>query len=114
MSDGTAFALEVIRTVLLITVILGTADRARVVGPDAALAVGATIAMCGLIALPLEGASMNPARTLGPALVTGDLGTAWIYVSGPALGAVLAAILTRLLHGPTREDPQAEEAAQGR
>lgn len=112
--DGTAVALETILTGLLVTVVLGTADRARIVGPDAALAVGATIALCGLIALPLEGASMNPARSLGPALVTGDLGTAWIYISGPALGAVLAAVLTRLLHGPTREDPLAEEAAQGR
>jgi aquaporin Z len=74
--DGTAFALEVVLTTLLVTVILGTADRARVVGPNAALAVGATIVLAGLIARPIEGASMNPARSLGPALVTGHLASA--------------------------------------
>ena len=68
------------------TVILGTADRYRVVGPDAALAVGGTIALCGLIALPIDGASMNPARSLGPAVVAGELGNVWIYVVGPAVG----------------------------
>ncbi len=110
---GTALVVEGILTMLLVTVILGTADRARVVGPDAALAVGATIALCGLIALPSEGASMNPARSLGPALVAGDLGHAWIYVLGPMVGALLAVVLTRLLHGPSEADASAEQAAQG-
>ena len=110
---GTAVVIEVVLTLLLVTVILGTADRARVVGPDAALAVGATIGLCGLIALPIEGASMNPARSLGPAVVAGDLANAWIYLIGPIVGALLAVALTRLLHGPTEADPQAEEAAQG-
>ena len=82
--DGTAVAIEAVLTWLLVVVILGTADRHRIVGPNAALAVGATIALCGLIALPIEGASMNPARSAGPALVTGDLGNLWIYVLGPA------------------------------
>lgn len=110
---ATAVAIEVVLTLLLVTVILGTADRARVVGPDAALAVGATIALCGLIALPIEGAAMNPARSLGPAIVAGDLGDAWIYVVGPVVGGLLAVLLTRLLHGPTGDDPRTEEAAQG-
>ena len=109
----TAVVIELVLTLLLVTVILGTADRARVVGPDAAIGVGATIALCGLIALPIEGASMNPARSLGPALVAGDLRDSWIYVLGPLIGALLAVVLTRLLHGPTRNDPEAEEAAQG-
>ena len=64
---ATAIVLEVILTWLLVTVILGTADRHRIVGPEAALAVGATIALCGLIAGPIEGASMNLARSLAPA-----------------------------------------------
>jgi aquaporin Z len=110
---GGAILLEVILTLLLVTVILGTADRFRVVGPNAALAVGATIALCGLIALPIEGASMNPARSLGPAIVAGKLADAWIYVLGPAIGALLAAGLTAFLHGPVDGDDKAEEAARG-
>lgn len=113
VADGTAVALEAVLTWLLVTVILGTADRYRVVGPDAALAVGATIALCGLIALPIDGASMNPARSFGPALVAGDLGNVWIYVVGPAIGALLAVLTTRVLHGSTAADPKAVDAAQG-
>jgi aquaporin Z len=99
---------------LLVTVIQGTADRHRIVGPDAAIAVGATIALCGLVALPIEGASMNPARSFAPALVAGDLGHLWIYLVGPIVGAALAVALTRFLHGPTETDAKAAEAAQGR
>ena len=109
----TAVVLEAILTLLLVTVILGTADRARVVGPNAALAVGATIGLCGLIALPLDGASMNPARSLGPALVTGRIEDVWVYVVGPFAGAVLAVLLTAFLHGHTERDPTSREAAQG-
>jgi aquaporin Z len=109
----TAVVLEAILTLLLVTVILGTADRARIVGPDAALAVGATIALCGLIALPLDGASMNPARSLGPALVTGRLEDLWVYIIGPFAGAALAVVLTAFLHGRTDRDPKSREAAQG-
>ena len=112
--DGTAVAIEAVLTWLLVVVILGTADRHRIVGPNAALAVGATIALCGLIALPIEGASMNPARSAGPALVSGDLGNLWIYVLGPVIGASLAVVLTRFLHGRAPEvDGTAEEAARG-
>jgi aquaporin Z len=113
VADGTAVALEVVLTWLLVTVVLGTADRYRVVGPDAALAVGATIALCGLIALPIDGASMNPARSFAPALVAGDLGNVWIYVVGPSIGALLAVLVTRILHGSKAADPTAADAAQG-
>jgi aquaporin Z len=108
-----ALVLEVILTLLLVSVILGTADRFRVVGPNAALAVGGTIALCGLIALPIEGASMNPARSLGPAIVSGEVGDVWVYVLGPGLGASLAVALTTFLHGPVAGDGKAEEAARG-
>jgi aquaporin Z len=113
VADGTAVALEAILTWLLVTVILGTADRYRVVGPDAALAVGGTIALCGLIALPIDGASMNPARSFGPALVASDFGNVWIYVVGPAIGALLAVLVTRVLHGSKAADPESADAAQG-
>jgi len=111
--DATALTIEAVLTLLLVAVILGTADRNRIVGPDAALAVGATIALAGLIALPIDGASMNPARSLGPALVAGDLQHVWIYVVGPLLGGLLAVPLTRFLHGRVDSDLSAEEAAQG-
>jgi aquaporin Z len=113
VAGSTALAIETVLTWFLVTVVLGTADRYRVVGPDAALAVGATIALCGLIALPIEGASMNPARSFGPALVAGDLSDYPIYLIGPALGAALAAVLTTFLHGTTTDDGKAEEAARG-
>ena len=113
VSAGTAVVLEAVLTLLLVTVILGTADRYRIVGHEAALAVGGTIALCGLIALPIDGASMNPARSLAPALVSGQSGSAWIYLVGPLIGAVMAVVLTTLLHGDTTTDPKAVEAARG-
>jgi MIP family channel proteins len=113
VDDEVALVIEAVLTLLLVSVVLGTADRYRVIGPEAALAVGATIATCGLIALPIEGASMNPVRSLAPAVVSGDLGDAWIYVVGPVAGAALAVILTRFLHGATDADADARGAAQG-
>ena len=113
VDPGNAVALEAILTLLLVSVILGTADRFRVVGPNAALAVGGTIALCGLIALPVEGASMNPARSLGPAIVAGQLADVWVYIAGPAIGAVVAVALTTFLHGAVEGDGKAEEAARG-
>ena len=108
-----ALVLEVILTVFLVSVILGTADRFRVVGPNAALAVGATIALCGLVALPIEGASMNPARSIGPAIVAGRLGDLWIYVTGPLLGGIVGVGLTTFLHGRVEHDAKSREAARG-
>ncbi len=113
VDPAAAVLLEAILTLFLVTVILGTADRFRVVGPNAALAVGSTIALCGLIALPIEGASMNPARSLGPAIVAGRLADVWIYIVGPAAGALAAVLLTTLLHGRVDGDGKAEEAARG-
>ena len=112
VDDRVALGLEAVLTLLLVTVILGTADRHRVVGPEAALAVGATIAACGLIALPIDGASMNPVRSLAPALVSGTLGDVWIYVLGPSIGAVLAVVLTLAIHGRAA-DADARRAARG-
>src|SRR3954470_10999494 len=109
-----AVVIEAILTVFLVTVILGTADRARIVGPNAAFAVGGTIALCGLIALPIEGASMNPARSTGPALVARELSDLWIYWVGPLLGAVAAALLARAVHGVAPgADRETRKAAAG-
>jgi aquaporin Z len=112
VAGPTALAIEAILTLLLVTVILGTADRARIVGPEAAIAVGATITLCGLVALPVEGASMNPARSLAPAIVSGRLSDLWVYLLGPFIGATLAVAVTGLLHGAV-PDEKSTEAAQG-
>ena len=106
-----ALVMEVVLTALLITVILGTATRYSLVGPNAALAVGGTIALCGLFAAPISGASMNPARSLGPALLGGEMQGAWIYVVGPFLGSGLATLSMAYLH--ERKDPKEGEAAEG-
>lgn len=110
---GTAVVVEAILTFLLVVVILGTADRARIVGPEAALAVGATIAACGLIALPIGGASMNPARSFGPAVVANQLGDLWVYVAGPLLGACAAVGGVTALRGGRERDHRTTEAARG-
>jgi aquaporin Z len=68
---------------VMVSVILGTASGARNVGANAALAVGGYIAPAGLWAAPVSGASMNPYRSLAPALVSGDWQGWWIYVVGP-------------------------------
>ncbi|MEG3439745.1 aquaporin [Pannus brasiliensis CCIBt3594] len=108
LSAPVGFWMEVVLTVLLITVILGTAEQHRLVGPNAAIAVGSTVALDGLFAGPVSGASMNPARSLGPALVSGHLEQIWIYLLGPVAGALLAVILAWLLHGnPKRSEVKA-------
>jgi aquaporin Z len=107
----TAFAIELILTFGLVTVILGTASGARNVGHNAAIAVGGYVCLAGLWASPVSGASMNPARSLGPALVGGGLGQAWIYLTGPLAGALLAVALAWALRGPPSR--AASEAAQG-
>jgi aquaporin Z len=109
--DGAALVLEVVLTALLVTVILGTAHNQRLVGHNAAFAVAGTIALAGLFAGPVSGASMNPARSFGPALLGGALGSYWIYVVGPVSGALLAAGLAWLLRGG--HSPAAVAAATG-
>lgn len=108
---GAALVMEIILTCLLVTVILGTAHDTRLVGHNAALAVGGTIALAGLFASPVSGASMNPARSLGPALISGNLGDLWIYIVGPLIGAIIATGIAWALHGPTTEE--AKKAASG-
>lgn len=107
-----ALSVEAALTSLLILVILNTATRARVVGPNAAVAVGGTIALCGLIGEPISGASMNPARAFGPELISAHWGHAWVYAVGPWLGALIAVALTAMLHPVINEEEV--DAAEGR
>ncbi len=109
--DIPAFVMEVILTTFLVSVIVGTATDSKVVGPNAGIAVGATIALCGLFSDPISGASMNPARSLGPAIISGNIATAWIYIVAPLTGSLLAVLIAWLLKGQSTEHE--EEAASG-
>ncbi|MDH6574696.1 aquaporin [Kitasatospora sp. MAP5-34] len=112
VGSGAALVLEMVLTLGLATVILGTASGARNIGHNAAIAVGGYVALAGLWAGPAGGGSMNPARSLGPALVGGTLAPLWIYLVGPLVGAVLAVPLAWILRGPP--SAAAAIAAQGR
>ncbi len=95
---------EVVLTFFLITVILATATNHSLVGHNAAIAVGGTIAFDGLFGGPISGASMNPALSLGPYFVSGQLSNAWIYVVGPVLGCLLAVGIAWLVRGGTTQE----------
>ena len=99
-SDVAAFGTEAVLTFGLVSVILGTSSGAQNIGIVGAIGVGAYIALAGLWAAPLSGASMNFARTFGPDLVGGDLTAIWVYLAGPLLGAVAAVVFAFVLRGP--------------
>ena len=112
VSDVQAMLVEVVLTMGLVSVILGTASSAQNVGALSAIAVGGYIALAGLWADPFSGASMNPVRSLAPDLVRGDLAHTWVYVTGPLAGALLAVGVAFILRGPGG-DSGAVRAAQG-
>lgn len=99
VTDGTALAIEVVLTAGLVNTILGTASGARNIGPNGGIAVGGYIALAGLWAAPLTGASMNPVRSFAPDLLRGDLHTTWIYVVGSILGAIIGVVFEWILVG---------------
>jgi aquaporin Z len=88
--DWQALLMEIALTSVLVSVILGTASAAQNVGTIGALGVGGYIALAGLWSAPVSGTSMNPARSFGPALVSGDWTAYWAYVIGPLAGAGIA------------------------
>jgi aquaporin Z len=112
ISTATAMAWEVVLTVGLVSTILGTASGAQQLGPLAAVGVGSYIALAGLWGAPVSGASMNTARSLGPALVLNDWTAWWAYLVGPLAGAVIAVGFAFLLRGPGGGSA-GTEAAQG-
>jgi aquaporin Z len=99
ISSGTALSMEIVLTAGLVNTILGTASGARNIGTNGAIAVGGYIALAGLWAAPISGASMNPVRSFAPDLVRGDFSTTWIYVVGPALGAMIGVAFEWILKG---------------
>jgi aquaporin Z len=112
ISTGTAMVWEIVLTTGLVSTILGVASGAQQLGPIAALGVGSYIALAGLWGSPVSGASMNPARSLGPALVLADWTSWWAYLLGPVGGALLAVGIAYVLRGPGG-DRTARDAAQG-
>jgi len=107
-----AFVIEAVLSLGLVSTILGTASSAQNIGPLSAVGVGAYIAQAGLWAGPVSGASMNPARSLGPALVSTDLHDVWIYLIAPMVGALAAVAVAYILRGPGG-GPGGSRAAQG-
>src|SRR4051812_8106053 len=98
-TDLQAMTVELLLTLGLVSVILGTASSAQNVGPLSALAVGGYIVLAGLWSSPVSGASMNPARSFGPALLTGDFHAYWVYLVGPLAGGALAVGIAYVLRG---------------
>ena len=100
VSASQALTMEILLTAGLVNTILGTASGARNIGSNGAIAVGGYIALAGLWAAPISGASMNPIRSLAPDLIGGNFSGAWIYLLGPLVGAMIAVGFEWLLKGP--------------
>jgi aquaporin NIP len=103
---GQAFALEVFLTWFLMLAVLGVSTGAKEKGITAGIAVGGVIALEVLVGGPISGASMNPARSLAPAVVTGHVGGVWLYLLAPTLGAVLAVPTYAMLNPRKGDSPE--------
>ena len=115
--SGSALLYEAILTALLMFVIMAVATDTRAVGAAAAIAIGGTVGLDALFGGPVTGASMNPARSIGPALVSGEWGNLWIYVVGPVIGAAAGAFAYQLVRGehptPTATVARTTEESDG-
>jgi len=110
-SQAQSFLWELIMTAFLMFVIMAVATDTRAVGEAAAIAIGGTVGLDAMFGGPISGASMNPMRSLGPALVSGDLHALWLYIVAPVLGASIGAVLHQFIRGesPSRREPDALE-----
>jgi aquaporin Z len=107
-----ALVVETLLTFGLVSVVLGVASGAQNIGALSAVAAGSYIILAGLWASPVSGASMNPVRSFGPAVLTGNFTDFWIYIVGPLVGMIIACVLARVLRGPGGGE-RATKAAQG-
>jgi MIP family channel proteins len=100
-SQGQSFLWELVMTFFLMFVIMAVATDARAVGEAAAIAIGGTVGLDAMFGGPISGASMNPARSTGPAVVSGDLHALWLYLVAPLIGASLAALTYQFIRDET-------------
>jgi len=99
VAPGSAFVYEVLLTAFLMFVITAVATDTRAVGAAAAIAIGGTVGLDALFGGPVTGASMNPARSFGPAIASGEWRDFWVYVAGPVIGAAAGALAYQLVRG---------------
>jgi aquaporin NIP len=115
-SQGQSFLWELVLTFFLMFVIMAVATDTRAVGEAAAIAIGGTVGLDAMFGGPISGASMNPARSIAPALVSGELYALWLYILAPLAGAALGALLYLVIRGeptcPAPDEPAAQ--AEGR
>jgi MIP family channel proteins len=103
-SAGQAIGMEIVLTFLLMFVITAVATDVRAAGAAAALAIGATVGLDVLVGGPITGGSMNPARSLGPAFVSGEVDDLWVYLIAPPIGAILGAFAYTVVRADHHED----------
>jgi MIP family channel proteins len=103
-SQAQSFLWEVLLTFFLMFVIMAVATDTRAVGEAAAVAIGGTVGLDAMFGGPISGASMNPARSIGPALVSGDLHGLWLYIAAPLAGAALGALAYQFVRGQSAEE----------
>ncbi len=99
---GSAFVYELFLTAILMFVIMAVATDTRAVGAAAAIAIGAAVGLDAIFGGPVTGASMNPARSFGPALASGEWTDFWVYLAGPVAGAALGALSYQAVRGGPR------------
>ncbi len=104
-SDGQAFLWEGVLTFLLMFVIMAVATDTRAVGEAAAIAIGATVGLDAMFGGPITGASMNPARSLGPAIASSTYTAIWVYLAAPLVGAAVGAFTYQFLRGDVVDRP---------
>jgi MIP family channel proteins len=102
-SQGQSFLWELVLTFFLMFVIMAVATDTRAVGEAAAIAVGGTVGLDAMFGGPISGASMNPARSLGPALVSSDMHALWLYIVAPLAGAAIGALAYQFVRGEPPE-----------
>ena len=114
-SQGQSFLWELVMSAFLMFVILAVATDTRAVGEAAAIAIGGTIGLDAMFGGPISGASMNPMRSLGPALVSGDLHALWLYVLAPLAGTSLGGLAYQFVRGeqPRPAEPQEPAGERG-
>jgi len=99
VGSGSAFVYEIVLSAFLMFVIIAVATDTRAVGAAAAIAIGGTVGLDALFGGPVTGASMNPARSFGPALASGEWSDFWLYTLGPVIGAAVGALAYQLIRG---------------